>query len=253
LLDSIGAGLVVEPDLPVRALIALAMVATRDEEPERALGYLEQARSHVAELDDRKTAVFLFSLALSYRELGDYEAAIATGTESLARFRAADAGFEAAKIQNELALVYLALGSLDVARTHAAEARGYFSRRNDIGWLAHVTETEGQIALAAGSTADATEQATQALKLAEESGDKKAAISALLLRAKAQRAAGGPKDAAATLERAAAMSEEYGRRGLLQMVLGEWSDVMASLGDLAQAYALSRRALDAGRRQGSPS
>jgi hypothetical protein len=30
-------------------------------------------------------------------------------------------------------------------------------------------------------------------------------------------------------------------------VLGEWGDVMAKLGDLAKAYELSRRALNAGR------
>jgi tetratricopeptide (TPR) repeat protein len=248
LLDEIAGGLVVEPDLPVRILIALAMVATRDDEPERALAYLEQARSRIAELDERKHAVFLFSLALSYRELGDYEGAISTGTQSLARFRSADAGFEAASIQNELALVYLALGSLDVARIHVAEAHTYFSQRHDTRLLAHVTETEGQIALAAGSTREAIEKSTESLRFAEESGDRKVAISALLLLGRAQRAKGDLLAAAETLDRAASLAEEYGRRGQLQTVLGEWSDVMATLGDLPQAYALSRRALDAGRR-----
>lgn len=247
-LDDIAAGLIVEPDLPVRLLIALAMVATRDEEPERALAYLERARSRIAELDDRRHAVFLFSLAIGYRELGDYEAAISTGTQSLATFRSADAEFEAASIQNELALVYLALGSLDVARTHVAEAHAYFVRRHDTRWLAHVTDTEGQIALASGSTDDAIELSTESLRLAEVSDDKKAAIDALLLLARAQRATGDLQAAATTLDRAASVAEEYGRRGQLQTVLGEWSDVMATLGDLARAYALSRRALDTGRR-----
>jgi tetratricopeptide (TPR) repeat protein len=246
-LDEVGAGLKVEPDLPVRALIALAMNATRDDEPERALAYLEQARSRLAELDDRKHAIFLFSLALSYRELGDYEAAISTGTRSLAKLRAADADFEAACLENELALVHLALGSLDVAKTHASEAHAYFSRREDTRRLAHVVETEGQIALASGASADAIALSAEALRLAEESGDRKAAVSALLLHARANRASGDLQAAAATLERAAALSEEYGRRGQQQMVLGEWSDVMAELGDLAKAYELSRRALNAGR------
>lgn len=248
LLDEIAAGLKVEPDLPVRALIALAMNASRDEEPERALAYLEQARARVAELDDRKHAVFLFSLAMSYRELGDYEAAISTGMQSLATFRAANAEFEAASIQNELALVYLALGSLDVARSHAAGARTYFARRDDTRELAHVTETEGQIALASGSPTEAIELSTESLRLAGVIGDRKAAISARLLMARAQRAMGDLQAAAATLEEAASLAEEYGRRGQLQMLLGEWSDVMAELGDLAKAYALSRRALEAGRR-----
>lgn len=248
LLDKIAAGLVVEPDLPVRALIALAVVASRDDEPERALGYLELARSRVAELDERRHAAFLFSLALSYRELGDHEAAIATGTQSLARFRAADSAFDAASLQNELALVYIALGNLTAARQHATEARDYFSRHHDKRWLAHVTETEGQIALSAGSIPDALRLATEAIRLAEEADDKKAIVAALLLQARVQRASDNLGAAAETLERASSLAEAYGRRAQQQQILGEWSDVTAALGDMAKAYALSRRALDAGRR-----
>ena len=47
------------------------------------------------------------------------------------------------------------------------------------------------------------------------------------------------------------MAEEHGRRGETQLVLGELSDVLAELGDMAGAYAVSRRALDAGRGSGS--
>jgi len=248
LLDDIAGGLTVEPDLPVRALIALASIASRDGEPERALGYLEQARSGLAELDERRHAVFLFSLANSYRDLGDFEAAISTGTQSLAKFKAAEAGFETASIENELALVYLAIGSLDAARTHAAEARAYFEGRDDLRRLAHVTETEGQIALAAGSTKQAIDLAVEALRLAEESGNQKAAISSGLSLARALRASGDLQGAAETLERTVTVAEGYGRRGQLQTLLGEWSDVMAALGDLGQAYSLSRRAIDVGRR-----
>lgn len=247
LLDEIAAGLVVEPDLPVRALIALAVIASRDEQPERALAFLEQARSRVGELDDRKHAMFLFSLALSYRELGDYQGALSTGAQSLAMFKAADAELEAASIQNELALVYLTLGSLDVARRHASEAHAVFSRRDDTRRLAHVTETEGQIALAAGDLGRARELADEALRLAEHGADRKAAISALLLKARANRKAGANEAARLTLEQAASLAQEHGRRGELQLVLGELSDVLADLGDLAGAYAVSRRALDAGR------
>ena len=247
LLDEIAAGLAVEPDLPVRILIALAVIATRDEEPERALGYLEQARSRVTELDDQKRGMFLFSLAQSYREIGDYEAAISTGTQGLSAFRSTQADLDAACIENELALVYLALGSLDVARAHATEAHAYFSRRDDTRRLAHVIETEGQIALASGSVDDALDRSAESLRLAEAGGDRKAAISALLLQARAQRASGDLRQSAATLERAAALAEDHGRRGQQQTVLGEWSDVMAELGDLGKAYELSRRALNAGR------
>ena len=248
LLDDIAGGLTVEPDLPVRALIALAANASRDGEPERALGYLEQARSGLAELDERRHAVFLHSLAISYLDLGDFEAAISTGTQSLAKFKAAEAGYETASIENELALAYLAIGSLDAAKTHAAEARDYFTRHDDTRWLAHVTETEGQIALAAGSTKEAITLATEALRLAEASGNRKAAISSGLSLARALRASGDLQGAAETLERTVTVAEGYGRRGQLQTLLGEWSDVMAALGDLGQAYSLSRRAIDVGRR-----
>ena len=248
ILEDIGSGLAVEPDLPVRVLIALSLNASRDQEPERALAYLEQARSGLIELDDRKHATFLFALANSYRDLGDFEAAISTGTQSLARFKAAEADFETASIENELALVYLAIGSLDVARTHAARAREYFTQRDDRWWLAHVIETEGQIALAAGKPKEAIELVTESLRLADESGNRKAAVSSGLSLAKAQRASGDLDAAAASLERAAELAEGHGRRGQLQTLLGEWSDVMAARGDLAKAYEISRRAIDIGRR-----
>jgi tetratricopeptide (TPR) repeat protein len=248
LLDQIAAGLQVEPDLPVRILIALAVIATRDDEPEQGLAYLEQARSRVAELDDRKHAEFLHSLALGYRELGDYEAAISTGTQCLAAFRAAEAESEVAVIENELALVYLALGNLGRARTFADRAQTYFSRRDDRWRLAHVAETQGRIALAAGSRGEALRWSTESLEMAEACDNKKAVLEALLLQARTQRASGDLETAARILERAATLSDEYGRRGQLQTVLGEWSDVMAERGDLVQALALSRRAVDAGRR-----
>jgi tetratricopeptide (TPR) repeat protein len=248
LLDEIGGGLKVEPDLPVRILIALAMIATRDDEPETGLAYLEQARSRLAELDERKYAIFLYSLALSYRELGDYEAAISAGTQCLAAFRAVEAGSEAALIENELALVYLALGNLDRARSYAGEARAYFSERNDQWRLAHVAETQGQIALAAGSPNEALEFSAESLRIAEACDNKKATLDASLLLARAQRANGRLPEAAETLARAADLAERYGRRGQLQMMLSEWSDVEADQSHLVEALALSRRAIEAGRR-----
>jgi tetratricopeptide (TPR) repeat protein len=247
ILDEIAGGLPAEPDLAIRALIALAVVASRDEAPERALGYLEQARARIGDLDDRKYAVFLFSLAMNYREIGDFEAAISTGTQSLARFRSAEADFEAASVENELALVYLALGSLEAARSHLANARTFFERRQDDRWLSHVTDTAALIALASGSSDEAIGLAGEALRLGEASGNKKAALDAALTLARSQRAMGDLAGAASTLERAAGEADELGRRSQLQAVLGEWSDVMAATGDMARAYELSRQALNAGR------
>ncbi|MGZ8690592.1 MAG: hypothetical protein ACXWXI_09025, partial [Aeromicrobium sp.] len=114
-------------------------------------------------------------------------------------------------------------------------------------WLAHVIDTQGQIELAAGSVDEAARLSSESLRMAEECGNKKAALSALILLARAQRAGADLQAASNTLERAATLANEFGRRGQLQAVLAEWSDVMAERGDLVEALALSRRAVEAGR------
>ena len=121
-------GLAVEPDLPVRALIALVgHRLARRRAGASARPTWSRPAPRLAELDDRKHAVFLHSLALSYRELGDFEAAISTGTQSLSRFKAAEADFEAASIENELALVYLAIGASMPHGPTPPKRREYFS------------------------------------------------------------------------------------------------------------------------------
>jgi transcriptional regulator with XRE-family HTH domain len=240
-------GLEVEPDLPVRILIAMATVANRDQEPERALGYLEQARARIPELEAQKRARFLYSLALSYRELGDYEAAISAGSQSLAGFRATESRSEVAALENELALVHLARGSLESARSHAAAARSELEALGATAELAHVRDTIAQIELAAGSLDVATREASEAAELARVAGNRKAEVSATLSLARALRASGDLEGAARTLEAAAATARELGRRRQLQAVLGEWSEVVAETGDLRRAYELSREALQAGR------
>ncbi|MFI5225833.1 MAG: helix-turn-helix domain-containing protein [Candidatus Limnocylindrales bacterium] len=246
-LDEVAAGLEVEPDLTVRALIALAMNESRDDEPERALAHLERARSLVPLLDSRRRATFLFSLALNYRELGDLEGAMTSGTQALAQFRAASAGYEVAALENELALVHLGLGNVGRAREHAKSARDGFERLDNERYLAHVTDTESQIALAAGHPDEALERGAEAIRLADATGNRKARLSACLSIARARRAAGDLAGASQILEEAAESARAIGRRAQLQAVLGEWADVRAELGDLEGAYRLSREALSAGR------
>lgn len=245
-------GLRVEPDFPVRLLVALAMVESRDDRPERALAYLEEARSAVTELDDRRRATFLFSLAIGYRELGDLEAALSTAGQSLALFRAAEAEFEVASIENELALVFVDLGNAERARAHAAQARSRFEALADTRWLAHVLDTEAQIELAAGAPVRAKELAQQALDLARGSQNRKASISALLSLARAERALGSFSRAAEALEEAAGFAREFTRRAQLEEVLVEWSEVAAELDDLGLAYELSREALGVRHRRSAP-
>jgi transcriptional regulator with XRE-family HTH domain len=229
-------------DFKVRLLIGLASVLTHAGEPQRALAFLEEARGIGADLDDRRRGALLHSLALGYRATGDMEAAIRTGLQSLALYRAADAWVDVANIENELALIFMGLGNLAEARRHASAARTEFERTNNQYGLAHVSETEGQIALAAGDTGHAVEMGGVAVDLARRTGNHKAEISGLLTQARAHRLRGDPAAASEVLGAAAELARS-GPKPRLREILSEWSELMAESGDVTRAYELSREAL----------
>ena len=247
LLDQVRGGLQVEPDWEVRLLLALASVEGRGGDQGRALGYLEEARALVAGLDDRRQGSFLSSLAYSYRERGDLEAAIRTANQALARYGEVMLDREVALLENELALNYMSMGSLERARTHAAAAETGMRSIGDERGRAHVVETQAQIALADGDAAAAETLATEALELATSRENHKAAVSASLTLARIARRAGDSKLAAARMESAAALAREHARPQQLRDVLAEWSDVLSELGDDKGAFRLSREALQLGR------
>jgi len=246
LLAQLRAGLVVEPDFAVRVLIGLSTNELREEQPTQALAYLEEARAASVALDDRRQASFLYSMAQSYRELGDFEGALTTIRQSLAIYRAAQAEVEVTGLENELALVYLALGNTARAREHVVEARRRGEALSDRLWLAHVIDTEAQVELSAGNPRRARELADEALLLALDSTNHKARVSALLTRARADRALGSSAAAAEGLAEAAEAARAMGRRRQLVAVLSEWADVLAEMGDLRGAYERSREALEVG-------
>src|SRR5918992_1430780 len=163
LLARLRGGMKADPTLEVRTLMALATVESRDGEHPRALAYLEEARGLADDLDDRRRATVLFSLAYSYREMGDLEAAIRAGTQSLALFEAAGADVEVASIANDLALAYLAVGNRERAGQLSRSARDAFERLKDVRLLAHVRDTEAQVALANGDPARARTLAEEAI------------------------------------------------------------------------------------------
>ena len=231
-----------DPDLRVRILVGLATVNVYAGEAGAAIGLLEEARAIGADLDDRRRATLLHSLAQSYRLTGDLEGAVRTGIESLALFRAADARAETASIENELALTYLGLGNLDAAEAHAREARAGMEQDPDPFRLAHLGDTDARIALARGDLDVAAREATAAADLAAELGNDKALVDALLTVARTARRRGDASGAAGTLERAAAAAEN-GPVARLRDVLTEWGELAAETGDHATAYELSRRAL----------
>jgi tetratricopeptide (TPR) repeat protein len=234
-----------EPDLRVRILVALATVESAAGDPRRAISLLEEARAIGADLDDRRRATLLYSLAQSYRLSGDLEGAVRTGTESLGLFRSLDARSEAASIENELAMIYLGLGNLDAAEQHSRDSRAGMERDRDVFGLAHLDDTDARIALARGDFETADRLASGAAEAAQRLGNQKALVDALLTIARTARERGDHTRALATLERAAAVADD-GPVARLRQVLTEWGDLAAERGDHATAYQLSRRALALG-------
>jgi transcriptional regulator with XRE-family HTH domain len=236
------AGVDTDPDLRVRTLVALATVATHGGDPTTAIGLLEEARALGVDLDDRRRATLLHSLAYAHRLAGDLEVAIRTGIECLALFRAIDARGETAGIEGELAMIYLGLGNLSQATRHAALARTGLEAVGDTFRLPHIGDTEAQIALGRRDHERAATLAAEAAAEARRVGNARAELSALLTGARAARAGGDTKAATSLLETASELAAD-GPSSRLREVLTEWSELAAEAGDHARAYELSRRAL----------
>ena len=243
LLEQVRSGLAVEPDFEMRLLTSLAAVESRTGQAARALAYLEEARGLAADLDDRRRAAFLFNLAISYREVGDFEAAIRAGTQGMALYRAAGAIFESARIENDLALAYLATGQLDRARELAADARQQIEVTGDERWMAAVLDTQAQVALADGNASEAMALAGAARDAADRSGNAYVALVAMITEARALRLSGRHEEAEARFGDAARTARDSRVPNRLKEVLREWADLRAERGDHRGAYELSSEAL----------
>ncbi len=243
LLEQVRAGLDVEPDFEMRLLTSLAAVESRAGQAPRALAYLEEARGLAADLDDRRRAAFLFNLAINYREVGDFEAAIRAGTQGMALYRAAGAIFESARIENDLALAYLATGNIDRAQELAADARRQIEDTGDERWMAAVVDTQAQVALASGDVDSALALAHAARGHADRSGNEFGGLMAMLTEARVLRRAGRSAEAEERFREAAAMARESRAPNRLREVLREWADLRAEAGDHRGAYELSSEAL----------
>ena len=133
--------------------------------------------------------MFLFNLAISYRETGDLEAAIRTGTQGLALLRSAGASFESAQIENDLAMAYLASGNSSARAELAAEARREFEevgrRPLPVGGAGH--RGAGRAGRRAASTMRPA-IARRAVDMARATGNRGVELTAMLTEARALRA-----------------------------------------------------------------
>ncbi len=247
ILEQVRAGLRVEPDFEVRLLMALASNAARDGSHQIALAYLEEVRGLADKLDNRRRAAYLFNLAYSYRETGDYEGAIRAGIASLALFRATEMEFETAGLENSLALSYLALDNTEKAEDLAASSRARFERLGDDRWLAHVLDTQARVALARGAHEDALRLGHEALERAEQTSNQNATIDAELTIARTEVVMQKTPEALQWYARAAASARRLAApQARLREVLAEWADLLATAGEHQKAFEMMREALKGG-------
>jgi tetratricopeptide (TPR) repeat protein len=243
ILDQIRGGLDLGPDMATRVLIGLALLESYQSQPSTALAYLEEARGIAADLDTRRRGGLMAALAQAYRGAGDLEAAVRTAVQALALLRAAEADFEAGMVENQLAMAFIAMGSIDKARETIQHAR--IGARSDERLQAHLTDTEAMVELAAGKPKEALKLADEAIALAERTEHSKALLDALVTRAKALAALKKADEAVATFERAADLAEKTAPPSRRRQILSAWADSLAAVGRHDEAYALARRALEA--------
>lgn len=242
-LRQVRRGLSVAPDFHVRVLGALAGVESWEGNDERAIAYLTEALAMAPDLEVRRRATLLGSLAKSYRETGDLEAAVRAGTESLTLFQAINAIAEVALLENGQALTYLRLGNLTRARELLRRARVDASSVSDRVLQGNIAETEAQVEIAEGDHAAAARSVAAALEIAAETGNQPALATALLTRARLGHLTGDPASGDRDFEAAVDLLRRHGPPARLRAALAQWGDALTDRGDHARANTLYREAL----------
>ncbi len=240
------AGLTVAPDFRFRLLTALGNAEAWDGQPDRALTYMEEARSLLGDISLRQRAAFMSGLSLQYRRVGDLERSIRTGHESLALYHAADAEREEAALENNMAITFIELGNGSRAEEHLLRARELAERHDDPRLLSEVAEAEARLALSRDDETGALDRAQAALAAAGSGGSYLAAVGAHLTLGRLAHRHGSTPDVEREFEEASALLREHAARSLLRDVLAEWAELRSGWGDAAGANALYAEAL--GRR-----
>ena len=240
------AGLQVAPDFRFRLLTALGNTEAWDGRPERALAYMEEARSLLGDVSLRQRAAFLSGLSLQYRRAGDLEGSLRAGHQSLALYHAADAEREEAALENNLSITLLELGNTKKATAHLKRARQLAEHTADARILSEVAETEARVALAADDPELATERAGVALEAADAGGSYLAAMGAHRTLGRLAHRRGDRSSAEAEFGAAAALLRSHRSNVQLRDLLAEWADLRAAWGNAAGANELYAEAL--GRR-----
>jgi tetratricopeptide (TPR) repeat protein len=233
-----------DPDMAVRVRIGLAMIESATGDPHVALAYLEEARESANALDLRRRGTFLITLARGRAKVGDFEGAIRSGTEALQVCRLAEAGRDQARVEAQLATIYLQLGDRTRARGLLADARAILKRAEETTLLADITDSEARIALDEGDAAGALELAREARRQAEGSANHRAIFDSLMTEGRALESLDRRAEALTAYEQASqVLGTDAGAVGRRREVYGAWADALAADGKHAEAYAVAKRAL----------
>lgn len=240
--DRIRGGVAVQADFATRVLIALAMNETARGETAAAIADLEEARALAGDLDIQRRGSFLASIAKTYQASGDTEGAIRSGMQALALLRQAESQLEVGRLENELALTYLAAGNATRASELAAEARRTAATRGDQRLIAHVIDTEAIIALETGAAELALSLAEESLALGRSIEHRSVILDASVTRARSLAALDRHGEAAIAFAEAAATGESASaaRR---RAIMTSWAESLAALGRHDEAFVLARQAL----------
>jgi transcriptional regulator with XRE-family HTH domain len=241
------AGLPVAPDFRFRLLTQLGNSEAWDGNAERALTYMEEARSLIGDVSIRQRAAFLSGLSLQYRHAGDLEGSIRVGHESLALYHVADAERDHAALEANIAITFIELGNTTKAKTHLRRARSIAEQETDAKLLAEVGEAEARLALAENDLDGATERAEAVIAALDAGGSAMAAVGAHRTLARVAHARGHRQAAEEAYRRAAEMLRAHRSGGQLRDLLAEWAEVRSGWGDAGGANELYAEAL--GRRR----
>jgi transcriptional regulator with XRE-family HTH domain len=243
------AGLQVAPDFRFRLLTQLGNAEAWDGNAERALTYMEEARSLLDNISLRQRAAFLSGLALQYRFAGDLERSIRVGHESLALYHAADTERDQAVLENNMAMNYLDLGNASRAEEHLRHARELAERHDDARLLSEITEAEARLAFGRDDLELAAERAQAALAAADAGGSYLAAVGAHRILGRLAQRRKDREEAERSFDAAARLLRAHKSRSHLRDLLGEWAELRSGWGDVAGANDLYAEAL--GRRNPS--
>ncbi len=246
LLTEERAGLSVAPDFRFRLLAQLGNVEAWDGKTDRALAYMEEARSLTNAVSLQQRAAFLSGLALQYRRIGDLERSLRVGHEAMAIYQSANTELEVAALEINLALTFIEIGNLDRATRHLADAGEIAAKHGDVRLESDVAEAQAQLALAQGDEATARERATAAVDAQAHGGSYLAAVGGYLTLARIARTHGDAGEAEDAYQHAVDLLRANAGETRLRDVLVEWANLRSELGNHVGANELYVAAIGRG-------